>query len=65
MNWYEFSPVESNFYMGMDIIKQKPVVTDRNPFAEGLVDMHRCVYLPSAYEKNTNRILPEHFGQVS
>ena len=27
-------------------------IIDRNPNLEGLVDIHRCVYLPSAYEKN-------------
>ena len=54
--------VNSTFYIGMDLMKNKPVITDRNPNLEGLVDIHRCVYLPSAYEKNQN--VPETSAQV-
>ena len=46
----------------MDIIKKKPIVTDRNPYLEGLIDMHQCIYLPSAHEKNQN--LPDYLTQV-
>ena len=53
--------VESHFFIGMDSIKQKPVITDRNPYLEGLVDIHKCIYLPSSYEKNQN--LPENLAQ--
>ena len=46
----------------MDTTKHKPVVTDRNPNLEGLVDIHQCVYLPSAYEKQQS--LPDNLPQV-
>ena len=52
----------STFFIGMDIIKKKPIVTDRNPYLEGLIDMHQCIYLPSAHEKNQN--LPDYLTQV-
>ena len=54
---------QSMFFIGMDVIRKKPVVTDRNPNLEGLVDIHRCIYLPSAHEKNQN--LPDYLTQVS
>lgn len=54
--------LESSFFIGMDVAKEKAVVTDRNPYLEGLVDIHRCIYLPSAYEKH--QILPENMAQV-
>jgi hypothetical protein len=54
--------IESTFFIGMDVIRSKPVVTDRNPNLEGLVDIHRCIYLPSAHEKNQS--LPEYLAQV-
>ena len=47
----------------MDTTKHKPVVTDRNPNLEGLVDIHQCVYLPSAYEKQSFN-LPDNLPQV-
>lgn len=55
--------IQSMFFIGMDVIRKKPVVTDRNPNLEGLVDIHRCIYLPSAHEKNQN--LPDYLTQVS
>jgi len=55
--------IQSIFFIGMDVIKQKPVVTDRNPNSENLVDIHQCIYLPSAHEKN--QTLPDYLTQVS
>ena len=54
--------LQSTFFIGMDTTKHKPVVTDRNPNLEGLVDIHQCVYLPSAYEKQQS--LPDNLPQV-
>ena len=55
--------LQSTFFIGMDTTKHKPVVTDRNPNLEGLVDIHQCVYLPSAYEKQQS--LPDNLPQVT
>ena len=55
--------LQSTFFIGMDTTKHKPVVTDRNPNLEGLVDIHQCVYLPSAYEKQSFN-LPDNLPQV-
>ena len=59
---FQVSMSGSTFYIGMDLTKNKPVITDRNPNLEGLVDIHRCIYLPSAYEKNKNPL--ENSAQV-
>ena len=50
-------------YIGLDVSKKRPVVTDRNPHSEGLLDIHSCLYLPSAHEKNQN--LPDYLTQVN
>ena len=55
--------IQSTFFIGMDSSKTRPVVTDRNPNLEGLADIHQCVYLPSAYEKQQS--LPDNLPQVS
>ena len=60
---FQVSMSGSTFYIGMDLTKNKPVITDRNPNLEGLVDIHRCIYLPSAYEKNKNPL--ENSAQVN
>ena len=60
---YHVSMSGSTFYIGMDLTKNKPVITDRNPNLEGLVDIHRCIYLPSAYEKN--KTVLENAAQVT
>jgi hypothetical protein len=39
-------------FIGMDAGRRRPVLTDKNPHVEGLQDIHRCVYLPSAAEKS-------------
>ena len=38
-------------FIGMEASGRRPVLTDKNPHVEGLLDAHRCVYLPSAGEK--------------
>jgi len=38
-------------FIGMEASRRRPVITDKNPHVEGLQDVHRCVYLPSATEK--------------
>jgi hypothetical protein len=38
-------------FIGMEAGGKRPVITDKNPHVEGLQDIHRCVYLPSAAEK--------------
>lgn len=52
---------EGVFYIGIDALRGSCVVTDRNPHLEGLVDVHRCVYLPSSFEKN--QTLPGYLTQ--
>ena len=52
----------ASIYVGIDAGKKRPVVTDRNPHSEGLMDIHTCLYLPSAHEKNQN--LPDYLTQV-
>ena len=53
---------EGHFYIGMDSNNGQCVVTDRNPHLEGLLDIHRCIYLPSSFEKN--QTLPGYLTQV-
>ena len=49
----------------MDVIRKKAIITDRNPYLEGLGDIHRCIYLPSAYEKSKAVTQLENSAQVS
>ena len=45
----------------MDVLKRRPVITDRNPHVEGLQDVHKCIYLPSSMDKN--QYLPNYLNQ--
>ena len=50
-----------NVFIGMDVLKRRPVITDRNPHVEGLQDVHKCIYLPSSMDKN--QYLPNYLNQ--
>ena len=43
--------MKSSFFIGVDINKNRPIVTDRIPTMESLKDVHQCLYLPSIYEE--------------
>ena len=50
-----------NVFIGMDVLKRRPVITDKNPHVEGLQDVHKCIYLPSSMDKN--QYLPNYLNQ--
>ena len=53
--------VNPNVFIGMDVVKRRPVLTDKNPHVEGLQDVHKCIYLPSSMDKN--QYLPNYLNQ--
>ena len=61
MELHEVKMVNPNVFIGMDVVKRRPVLTDKNPHVEGLQDVHKCIYLPSSMDKN--QYLPQYLNQ--
>ena len=59
--FYQVKMVNPNVFIGMDVVKRRPVLTDKNPHVEGLQDVHKCIYLPSSMDKN--QYLPNYLNQ--
>ena len=36
-------------YIGVDLSNDSIIITNGNPYMEGLLDIHKCVYLPSGH----------------
>ena len=37
-------------YIGVDLSNDAVIVTNQNPHFKGLVDIHKCIYLPSGHD---------------
>ena len=61
MELHEVKMANPNVFIGLDVVKRRPVLTDRNPHVEGLLDVHKCIYLPSSMDKN--QYLPQYLNQ--
>ena len=61
MELHEVKMANPNVFIGLDVVKRRPVLTDRNPHVEGLSDVHKCIYLPSSMDKN--QYLPQYLNQ--
>ena len=58
---HQVKMLNPNVFIGMDVLKRRPVITDKNPHVEGLQDVHKCIYLPSSMDKN--QYLPNYLNQ--
>ena len=61
MIYSQVKMLNPNVFIGMDVLKRRPVITDKNPHVEGLQDVHKCIYLPSSMDKN--QYLPNYLNQ--
>ena len=51
-------------YIGMDVSNDAIVVTNGNPYMKGLLDIHKCVYLPSGHENTDINSQPTSVARV-